>query len=75
MNTEEIMNKGMTCLEQKPGILEAEQYKSTIIQEGFDYTEWQRALYDQFTPDELHDRVLAYAQAHPYNGKAKVLVE
>ena len=50
MNTEEIIIKGMTCLVQNLGVIEAEQFISTIKREGFDYTKWQRDFYDQFTP-------------------------
>lgn len=39
-NTVEIMNKGMRCLTEKMGIVDAERFISIIIREKFDYTKW-----------------------------------
>jgi len=41
VTTSEIMRKGMECLTQQMGIVEAEQFISVIIRETFDYTKWQ----------------------------------
>ena len=48
----EIMNKGMKCLTQHLGSIEAEQFISIIIREKFDYTKWQREYFDAKTPDQ-----------------------
>lgn len=48
-NTVEIMNKGMRCLTEKMGIVDAERFISIIIREKFDYTKWQREFYDEKT--------------------------
>ncbi len=37
-STVEIMNKGMKCLTEAMGIVEAEQFISIIMREKFDYT-------------------------------------
>lgn len=74
MNTAEIINRGMECLEKNLGIIEAEQFISTILRENFDYTKWQRDYYDRFTPEQLHERAVAYAESHPYQGNAKEII-
>ena len=40
----------------------------------FDYTKWQREYYDTFLPDEFHERAVAYAESHPYQGNAKEVI-
>lgn len=48
-NMVEIMNKGMKCLTDQMGIVEAEQFISFIIREKFDYTKWQGGYFDRKT--------------------------
>ena len=43
-STIEIMNKGMQCLTEQMGIVDAERFISLIIREKFDYTQWQKQL-------------------------------
>ena len=45
-STVEIMNRGMKCLTDHMGIVEAERFISVIIRERFDYTKWQREYFD-----------------------------
>ena len=75
MNTNEVMNREMECLVEGLGLIEAEYFISVIINEQFDYTKWQRKYFDQISPDKLHSEAVSYAKAHPYTGKAKVLIE
>lgn len=51
-STAEILNKGMKCLMEQMGIIEAERFISVIIHERFDYTKWQRD-YHPFTGDAI----------------------
>lgn len=39
-STAEIMNRGMRCLTEQMGILEAEEFIFVIIREKFDYIKW-----------------------------------
>ena len=57
-NMVEIMNRGMKCLTDQMGIVEAEQFISFIIREKFDYTKWQRGYFDRKTPEEIAGRLL-----------------
>ena len=72
-NTIDIMNRGMQCLTEKLGVVEAEQFISIIIREKFDYSKWQRQYFDAMRPGEFHKNVLEYANTHPYMGKAENL--
>lgn len=72
-NTAEIMNRGMECLTQALGVVDAEQFISIIIREKFDYTKWQRSYFDAMPSGEFHQKALDYARTHPYTGNAERL--
>lgn len=72
-NTVEIMNKGMRCLTEKMGIVDAERFISIIIREKFDYTKWQRKFYDEKTPEEISRESTAFEKAHPVADEVKRL--
>lgn len=69
-NMVEIMNRGMKCLTDQMGIVEAEQFISFIIREKFDYTKWQRGYFDRKTPEEISREASDFEQAHPFSGNA-----
>ena len=48
-----LRNEGMKILINKLGHVEAERFISLIIREPFDYTEWQRGLFDNMSVKEL----------------------
>lgn len=59
MFTEKVLrNKGMEVLIDKLGKVEAERFISLIIREPFDYTEWQRGLFDDLTVKELSNAAM-----------------
>ena len=65
----EIMNRGITCLLEKLGAVETEQFISTIIREKFDYTKWQQQRFDDMSSDEFQDAAVAYAKENPFSKK------
>lgn len=69
-STVEIMNKGMKCLTEHMGIVEAEQFISLIIRERFDYTKWQREFFDVKTPEEISEEASQFEKGHPFTGDA-----
>ena len=73
-NTSELKSKGMQCLVERLGIVDAEAFIALIIREQFDYTEWRREYYDQFQPGEFMEKAHQYAEAHPFEGKAKRII-
>ena len=72
-NTIDIMNRGMECLTETLGVIDAEQFISIIIRERFDYTKWQRMFFDKMGSGEFHEQAVEYAAAHPYQGEAERL--
>jgi hypothetical protein len=62
--TEAILRReGMQALVSKLGRLDAERFITSIIREPFDYTEWQRGLYDDLSVKELSAKAHAYYES------------
>jgi len=53
-----LRNEGMRILINKLGNVEAERFISLIIREPFDYTEWQRGLFDNMSVKELSNAAM-----------------
>ena len=73
-STAEIMSKGMNCLLEGLGIIEAEQFISVIIREKFDYTKWQREYFDAVPDDVLMAEAVDYDKKHPYHGEYAAVI-
>jgi hypothetical protein len=66
-NTAAIMEKGITVLLENLGVLDTEQFISTLLKETFDYTEWRKthlAEYDM-DPEEFSRRAVEYDKKNP----------
>ena len=72
-NTVELLSKGMDCLRENLGEIEAEMFISTIIRERFDYTRWHRDAFEHMDLTELNQNAANYEKKHPYDGKAKIV--
>jgi hypothetical protein len=42
MNATVLLNKGLKCLTNELGLLEAEQFIYILLSQPFDYTEWRK---------------------------------
>ncbi len=73
-NTVEIMNRGMECLLERMGVVEAEKFISIIIREKFDYTKWQQEHFDRMTPEQIDAEARQYVSDHPFNGNAQIVL-
>ncbi|MBD5527085.1 MAG: hypothetical protein HDR02_01555 [Lachnospiraceae bacterium] len=69
-STAEIMSRGMKCLVEQMGIVEAERFISVVIREKFDYTKWQRDYFDVKTPADISKEASQFEKAHPFTGDA-----
>lgn len=69
-STSEIMSKGMKCLMEQMGVIEAERFISVIIREKFDYTKWQRDYFDAKSPTEIRGEASRFEKEHPFTGDA-----
>lgn len=72
-NAIEIVNRGMRCLTEQLGVIEAEKFVAAIIRDKFDYTEWQKEYFDAKAVDEFHEESIEYAARNPYEGDAERL--
>ena len=72
-STNEIPSKGMRCLVQQLGVVEAEEFICVILREQFDYTKWHRNMFDDMTLHELNTAAAEYVKKHPYTGKGIVI--
>ena len=73
MTTFEILDRGMQCLVDNLGIVEAEQFVSSVMREKFDYTKWQRTYFDEIPVNQLHEDAVRYGMEHPYKGNGTIL--
>jgi len=66
MRTDTLVRvEGMRVLNERLGLVDAERFVTLILREPFDYTEWQRNLYNDLTIDELCDMAEAtWKKAH-----------
>ncbi|MBO4509114.1 MAG: hypothetical protein J5747_10840 [Spirochaetaceae bacterium] len=64
MSTVELLTRGMNCLVENLGIVEAESFIATIQRERFDYTKWHQ---DFFAQDESVESFLHKASAYAKN--------
>lgn len=62
----EIMNEGINCLIRELGVVKTEQFISIINREKFDYTKWQRQLFDNMSIDELNNAAAEFAKNNPF---------
>jgi len=53
-----LRNEGMKVLINSLGNVEAERFISLIIREPFDYTEWQRDLFNDMSVKELSNNAM-----------------
>ena len=53
-----LRNEGMKVLINNLGHVEAERFISLIIKEPFDYTEWQRNLFNNMSVRELSNNAM-----------------
>lgn len=69
-STAELMSKGMKCLTEQMGIVDAERFIAMVIREKFDYTKWQQDYFDSMEPEEISRRAARFEESHPFTGDA-----
>jgi len=60
-----IMEKGMRSLVDSLGEVDAERFITKLIREPFDYTKWQRNLFDGMSIEEINNEAAEYCKANP----------
>jgi len=55
-----IRNEGMEILANNLGLVDAERFVMLIQRESFDYTQWQRNLFEDETVEEISKAAMAH---------------
>jgi len=55
-----LKNEGLKILTKNLGKVEAERFIFLINREPFDYTKWQKDLFDDLSIEELSERAMKY---------------
>lgn len=64
ISDEEILERGMDCLMDNLGIIEAERFVSLVWKERDKYNKWKQE-YDSMTPEEFHASLNEFIKQHP----------
>ena len=60
-NSAALLERGIRCLNNELGILDAERFVALLIREPFDYTEWRKDnLFVGMSVDEIIDEADKY---------------
>ena len=62
MSSTELLDKGITCLIEKMGVIEAERFISIIIREKSDYTKWRQRYFENTDPDAFHSEAIEFGK-------------
>jgi len=60
-----IMEKGMRSLVDSLGEVDAERFITRLIREPFDYTKWQRNLFEGMSIEEISKAATEYCKTNP----------
>ena len=60
----QIRYEGLDALVKQLGMIDAERFISVILRERFDYTEWQRHLWENDSLETIYQRAAARWVAH-----------
>jgi len=78
-NSTALLDRGIRCLNNELGILDAERFVALILREPFDYTEWRNSnLFIDMSIDEIIDEADKYCKEkaqQPTSGLAKLGVK
>ena len=61
--TVELLSRGMECLVQSMGVVDAEYFIAAVQRERFDYTKWQREYFDKMDLKTFVNNAKTYAQS------------
>ena len=64
--TLELIERGMKCLSEGLGDVEAEQFIAALKREKFNYTEWQRDYFSSMSAEEFNSAAVSYENENPF---------
>ena len=60
--TIELLSRGMECLVESMGVVEAEYFIAAVRRERFDYTKWQKEYFDKMDLRTFVNNAKTYSQ-------------
>ncbi|MBQ9348040.1 MAG: hypothetical protein IJT94_12010 [Oscillibacter sp.] len=74
-NTIQVIDRGLKCLSEGLGGRETEIFISTLLREGFDYTEWRRNMVNSIiTHEDMAEFVERAGEKAQFHGKSAVIL-
>ena len=74
-NTVQVIDRGIRCLSAGLGARETEVFISTLLREGYDYTEWRRSMVDGIVTHEDMSKFIDKAgDKGQFNGKSATIL-
>ena len=70
--TAEVMSKGMNCLIENLGIIDAERFISNLLRERFDYTEWRKKYFADVDLETFLNEAADFDKKNPFRGGKKI---
>ena len=71
INSTVLLDRGIRCLNNELGLIDAERFVALIIREPFDYTEWRKNnLFVDMGVDEIIDEADGYCQEKTLRSKS-----
>lgn len=58
MNNTILVNTGMNLLIEKLGNVDAEKFISLLLKEPFDYTKWQRNMFEGMSINQISEQAM-----------------
>lgn len=65
-NTAEILTRGMQCLAEGMGEIDAELFLSAVLRERFDYTKWQRTYFENTNLKDFNNEAADSTRSNPW---------
>lgn len=59
-----ILHEGMNALKDKLGLVDSEKFITLILRENFDYTEWQKNLWQEKSLREIHEEAKSFFEGN-----------
>ena len=66
MEDYKLIERGMKCLSEGLGDVEAEQFIAVLKREKFNYTEWQRDYFSSMSAEEFNSAAVSYENENPF---------
>ncbi len=71
--TVDLYQRGVDALVSILGIVDTESFLALVKSDKFDYTEWQKKLFEGQSLNEINMDAVAHAKTHLFDGSATII--